>query len=639
MSLPKSKFFRTLYYLLSIFLLFLSRILKALWVFFPGILFVIFFMWCFWTLGQGKDLIIAFTENQQAKLFFCIAIVFWIYVSWYSSRIVAYLKQSKQEDRIRKIADGYTAAEVQKRLINVSYFDLPPGYINAFPRIIGFGCLLSIELAVLQSPLLGENAVSPGNAFWIFLAGIVISWGVDDIIKNFADRNRWLARIIFYCLLGLFIIAAVIVSTYSKGSIFLLFGLLLLLHIVFIFYINLRRKKVEQNEKEKIQKPRPFILTRLTYRIMNFLRVPHGEIGYFNFFNVVCIVGLIVYLFAIMKIHLSWQIGPFPFVLLAFGVLAGFGNIITSCSVKASVNFHFIIFLAALLLGSSETHYVRTYPFENHADYGIYKQRQDIYTYFNNWVKERGSMIDSTDSYPVYFVLANGGASRSGYWTASVLGKLEDTTSGTGVQFSKHVFCLSGTSGGGVGVATFFSQLYENNKSTPSGKVSYLNSAKSFLKNDFLTHTLAHMLGPDYFKYIFHVGGLSDRAGALEETFEEVARENRDSLRVPFDESFSKMLPLNSNPSYTLPVLCVNTTRMQDGNPGVFTNIRLDKNIFNNRVDVAGILNDSLDVKISTVAIMGARFPYLSPAGRDTGRTPCERRQYYCPLFCRRWLF
>jgi hypothetical protein len=145
--------------------------------------------------------------------------------------------------------------------------------------------------------------------------------------------------------------------------------------------------------------------------------------------------------------------------------------------------------------------------------------------------------------------------------------------------------------------------------------VSYLNSSRSFLKKDFLTHTLAHMLGPDYFKYIFHLGGLSDRTGALEETIEQGARECGDSLKVGMYEQFSKMIALKNRP-YDLPVLCINTTRMQDGNPGVVSNIQLDPRIFNNRVDVADILNDTLDIKLSTASILGARFPYVSPAGR-----------------------
>ena len=54
---------------------------------------------------------------------------------------------------------------------------------------------------------------------------------------------------------------------------------------------------------------------------------------------------------------------------------------------------------------------------------------------------------------------------------------------------------------------------------------------------------------------------------------------------------------------------------MQDGNPGVVTNLRLDS-LYNNRVDVLSLLEPSKDISITSASILGARFPYLSPAGR-----------------------
>src|SRR5215467_6278037 len=137
MTALQSKLLSWLYALL----LFLSRLLKSIWLFFPGILFLLLFIWCFWSLGQGKDLIIAFTENGKAKVFFFIAISFWIYVSWYSSRIISYQKLFKQQERIRNISDAYPPELVEKKLSNSFYYDLPVAWLEAFPRLIGFGCL------------------------------------------------------------------------------------------------------------------------------------------------------------------------------------------------------------------------------------------------------------------------------------------------------------------------------------------------------------------------------------------------------------------------------------------------------------------------------------------------------------------
>ena len=230
-------------------------------------------------------------------------------------------------------------------------------------------------------------------------------------------------------------------------------------------------------------------------------------------------------------------------------------------------------------------------------------------------------MADSSaNGYEIYFVMANGGASRSGYWTASVLSTIEDAsighdTTGSGIhtsRFSDHIFCLSGTSGGGVGVATFFSLLRDKQNQ----ENIYTRSAQAFLKQDYFTYTFARMLGPDFFNYIIPFSARIDRAAALENSFETSAHDKDDSvLEVPFYDNFSNF-PAMKDGKINLPILCINTTRMQDGNPGVVTNLTLDSATFDNRIDVIKLLDSNLDISLTSASILGARFPYLSPAGR-----------------------
>ena len=127
---------------------FLSHLFKCFWIFFPSILFLIFAFACFWVLGQGKDLMIAFAENRQARLFFFIAIAFWTYTAWYSSRIIAYMVARKQGQptQFKSIA---TKGNTETPAGN-DYFRIPEKWLKRFPRLIGFSCLLIIELAVLQ---------------------------------------------------------------------------------------------------------------------------------------------------------------------------------------------------------------------------------------------------------------------------------------------------------------------------------------------------------------------------------------------------------------------------------------------------------------------------------------------------------
>ncbi|HVG40561.1 MAG TPA: patatin-like phospholipase family protein [Chitinophagaceae bacterium] len=600
---------------------FISRLLKSLWLFFPGILFLFLAIFFFWLLGQGKDIIVAFTENRSRTLFslnytrviFFLAIGFWVYVSWYSSRIIAYIKKSKEEDKVQEITgvDRKAAATVFKSRRN--YFDITNNFLELFPRVIGHSCFLVLELAVLQSPVL-LSPISSTAAVIIFLVALIILYFINRWIQD-KQASKPMFRKAFWVLLIVFIVLIIVVSFFKKISILALLALLILMHVVFLFYINLRRLEVEENkDSEKIPVDREEGQYRsVLVKLMDYFCVPRKEKGYFKWYLIIGVLGVIFYLAAINSLSFARGIGPFPFIILAFGVLLAFGNIVTAFSVRFSVNFHFLLFILAFVLGMGETHYVRTLDLDKNVN--EYALRPSLQTYLTAWLRDRNVAGDTaSNGYDIYFVMANGGASRSGYWTAGVLGKIEDSSLVNAAnRFSDHVFCLSGTSGGGVGVATFFSLLRNKEQ---RWRPLYNESARAFLKQDYFTFTFARMLGPDFFNYIFHLSNTDDRAAALEKSFEESARKSDTAfIPVPFYEPLSSF-PAMQNGKVYLPILCVNTTRMQDGNPGLVTNLKLEPSLFNNRVDVLRLLQPDVDISITSGSILGARFPYLSPAGR-----------------------
>jgi len=588
---------------------FLSHLFKCCWIFFPPILFVIFAFACFWTLGQGKDLMVAFAENKQARFFFFIAIAFWTYTAWYSSRITAYIIARKQ-GQPTQFKSTATKANDETPVGN-EYFQIPDKWLKRFPRLIGFSCLLIIELAVLQLKVYEAPGLSAGTAKIIF---IVLFFGylhLNNILDRFFENNRLATLRIFYGLLILFIISVIALLFLNQRLLMPLVWVILIFHFAFVFYIHLRRMKdVDESDAGKGY---PVFIRKLNCRLLTRMHIPLNEFGYFTWFNIISLAGLIVYSATIISKPFSWMIGPFPFVLLAFAVLSGIGNIITAVSIRANVNFHFIIFLLAALLPARETHYIRTFDLNENLPDTVFQQRQDIREFYTRWINDsaRAAAIDAGNGYDVYFVMANGGASRSGYWTASVLGTLDDTTHG---EFSKHLFCLSGASGGSVGNATFFSLLHQKQK-MHDNTLLLDTAARSYLKNDFLTYTLARMLGPDYLKFILHTNFFGDRASALDQIVEAGSSKSDYPLKPDFSERFSSLITKKGTTA-TLPVICINVTRMQDGNPGVVSNIIIDSFNFNNRVDVLNLLQKRKDICLSTGALLGARFPYLSPAGR-----------------------
>ncbi len=146
-------------------------------------------------------------------------------------------------------------------------------------------------------------------------------------------------------------------------------------------------------------------------------------------------------------------------------------------------------------------------------------------------------------------------------------------------------------------------------------------AAAAYLKSDFLTYTLARMLGPDVFRNLITLYNVNDRASALSLALEQAPGKKNflyDSLAVPF----SNIITQRSQP-YNLPVLCINTTRMQDGSPAVISNINISDTFFNKRIDVLGLLDEKKDFKLSNGVVLGASFPYISPAGRIDYK-PCD---------------
>jgi hypothetical protein len=347
---------------------------------------------------------------------------------------------------------------------------------------------------------------------------------------------------------------------------------------------------------------------------------------FFWFFLGVSGIAFAIYISAIFSVWMAVKLGSFPFTLLAFGVLLGIGNFISFCSVLTRVNFHFFIILIAFALGfATDPHIATVVEKDPEFRENNFSTRQDLKEFFMNWLQDdiRRDSIENVlkepgRNYPVYFVMSNGGASRSGYWTSGVLTTLEQESRG---EFSKHLFCLSGASGGSVGTSTFF-MLLKHRQDLDKNGISIIDAANDFMDSDFLSFTLSHLLGPDILRHIFPFLNpiIMDRAAALAVSIERAPSKDC-FLYKKFEAGFSSFITQRGKKNYGLPVLCINTTRMQDSQPAVISNINmkgsdLGTNYFNGREDVLSLLNDDKDMKLSTAVVLGASFPYISPAGR-----------------------
>jgi hypothetical protein len=115
---------------------------------------------------------------------------------------------------------------------------------------------------------------------------------------------------------------------------------------------------------------------------------------------------------------------------------------------------------------------------------------------------------------------------------------------------------------------------------------------------------------------------VNDRGFALSKAMEE-SPGKKNFFYNKMNVGMSEIMTQQGKPS-DLPVLCINTTRMQDGRPGVISTININEDrianmkehFFNGRADVLSLVDEQKDLKLSSAVVLGASFPYLSPAGR-----------------------
>ncbi|MBI3718245.1 MAG: patatin-like phospholipase family protein [Sphingobacteriales bacterium] len=546
---------------------FLVNLFHSLWLYFPSVIFLLIVYMCFGNLSQGQDLIVLSSERSGNFGLFLIALLFLALTGWFGARKVSEIKSLKL-----------------------------PGYITPFlfkhiPRFIGFSFFTLLIIAYAKSPLFNSR-FEPTMAQQILYAAIfIVSFLYYWFWTSFMEKRfkrivfNW---IFFVTVIGFFVITGVLCFNLNSHNHWLIFIILLLTQWAFLVIVITRRKVIETREEHS-----------LAEKVINIV------------FYLLIAVVLVVYIICMIYVKAAVWVTAFPFVLIAFSVFLAVGFLLSYYSVKKGLNIHLILLFFVFLFGFwTERHSVNLVKNEVN-----FSKRASIEQYFTKWVNTRKQDIEASNSYPVYFVLSDGGASRSGYWVASVLSRMQDESAG---KFSNHLFCLSGASGGSVGNAAFYMLLRKMNGADVNPADSlFLKRSQGYLQSDFLTYTLSRMLGYDFFIQLSPFNSHNDRARALTTALEYAPADSvflKDALSTPF----SQLMIDEKNVNDSFPIICVNTTRMQDGKPAVITNINLTKNLeqFNRRIDVLNILQKGYDMKLSTAVVLGASFPYVSPAGR-----------------------
>lgn len=209
--------------------------------------------------------------------------------------------------------------------------------------------------------------------------------------------------------------------------------------------------------------------------------------------------------------------------------------------------------------------------------------------HFKTWIADI-STTNNPEQVPVFFITSEGGALRTGAFTAVLLAKLQDSFP----DFKKHIYCYSGVSGGSLGLQ-FFQSIPDNFTNLNTEK------AQAFFATDYLSPVTGKLVFGEILNYFipFHINAF-DRAIALEQAWE--------ISWQPLSENFDHQIGKNK------PAIFINTVESETGLPSVWSNLLLDSSIpLASSRDLRNKYH--LSIPYSTAINLGTRFPLVSPAG------------------------
>ena len=258
-------------------------------------------------------------------------------------------------------------------------------------------------------------------------------------------------------------------------------------------------------------------------------------------------------------------------------------------------------------------------------------RRPSVSQHLEEWLQAH-PVAQAGDSLPVILVAAAGGGLRAAYWAATTLAAIQDAAP----SFSSHVFAASGVSGGSLGI-TLFTALSRDADAVAAtlpcardpgterlaSQTFGVHSAcvRYFLRDDFLSPTLAKMLAPDVAQWFipFPVTRL-DRSKALEGSWE--ASYSAMSGQRTFAEGIARFgLDTARN---RIPALFLNSTHVETGRRYIASTLGGADTLSGGGAPATGGMLDApdvlkildADVPLSAAVHNSARFTYVSPAGR-----------------------
>ncbi|RLA11332.1 MAG: hypothetical protein DRQ59_10030 [Gammaproteobacteria bacterium] len=313
---------------------------------------------------------------------------------------------------------------------------------------------------------------------------------------------------------------------------------------------------------------------------------------------------------AVSTVYAIWSPVSFGGLLGAGAVVfLGLGSIIPAGTLLVSAAREnrfpvvgFMLVLAIVFSWTNDNHRVRVIEGEkSHTDSLTLQESLDA------WLTQR----DPTK--PMVLVATAGGGLRASYWTAVIMGRFQDQIPG----FNKQVFAVSGVSGGSVG-AVFYNAALANDEEcvdSASEKPCFESKLLDSIGQDYLAATVTSMLYGDLIQRFLPVPVFSDRAAALEESWEAGFARIYPNADCGLENSFTSFFVADAcGKQQWLPRLLINGTYEESGRRLLTTSFKVEPTTFLDTHDFYE-LNDQSALRASTAALNSARFSYVSPAG------------------------
>ena len=255
---------------------------------------------------------------------------------------------------------------------------------------------------------------------------------------------------------------------------------------------------------------------------------------------------------------------------------------------------------------------------------------------WDRWVSRNATDTTGDEAIPIVFIASSGGGIRAAAWSSYVMdclftGSMDIETCQPNGVGAESIAVMSGVSGGSLGLAAWSSAVVD-----PSVTAQTDDWVKDRLGDDYLAGAMAWLLLVDTPRSFLGFGpSIRDRAEIMELTWE-----------ASWDSAGGSLLSLGMFDLWDrhtdMPLMVFNGTSVNDPcrfNASVLSATAHDVDdtctslsVFEGRTtpvseattlaatkDLADYLCPGQDIKVSTAALMSARFPVITPSGRIGG--------------------